>query len=277
MKKTATIEDWKELFQKETGRSADSAEYHPAPSIRTPVYMDTADQIGQQKSDITHSHITHHLILHASERQILLQNGSMLQPYHIQNIHTIGFTKEENEDLKTKFHTPVRSALQVTGIRPDQILYLNHKTSKQNPDVIKDWLENLFTKNNRVWYFPDDDFFWNAGIIQATKRYLSEKQADFAPEYGAYIPLSRVSFPDQEDQIIPLTNKLLSVAAAGISHFIWDIREMTNWQKNNLYLLFNVPEIIFRESKLYDHGNAIEGSAFFEQLTNEIYHLLNKK
>src|SRR5690625_2266638 len=65
MKKTATIEDWKELFQKETGRSADSAEYHPAPSIRTPVYMDTADQIGQQKSDITHSHITHHLILHA--------------------------------------------------------------------------------------------------------------------------------------------------------------------------------------------------------------------
>lgn len=274
MKKIATIEDWKELFQKETGRSADSAEYHPAPSIRVPVYMDASEQKQQKKSGTPPPHITHHLIIRTAELQILLQKISVLQPYHIQNIHTIGFTKEENEDLRNKFHSPNHSSLQVSGIRPDQILYLNLKKSKQTPDLIKGWLENLFTKNNRVWYFPDDDFFWNAGVIQASKKYLLQKGVDPDPEYGAYIPLSKTSSADQEDQILPLTNKLLAVASAGVSHFIWDLRDMTDWQKNNLHLLFNIPEIIFRESKLYDYGNALDGSAFFDRLTGEIYHFL---
>lgn len=280
MKKTATYKDWQRLFRKETGRSAHDVKYNPAPSINVPVYTDVSGRKKTSSSSVTEqitAKIKHSLILPSSIQEFFSQGSEILSQYHVFEIRTIGFSEIENEKLRQKWNSSAESKTHFSNFQPDQLLFLDHTKIKQNLILLRDWRDHLFKNHNTVWHFPDDDFLWNIGVINGIKKYLSLKHPEILSETATYIPLSQIPNPGEEDQLIALTNRLLSTAAAGITHFIWDLREMTSWQKKNFHLLLNVPEILHRESRLYSYGNATDGSDFFENLAEEIFQFLVKR
>lgn len=250
MKKTATYEDWQRLFRKETGRNADEVKYNPAPPIRVPVYIDTSDiktAASETEAGPQVLRTEHHLILSEAGKMLSHRINNLQNHYHI----------SIDEFSET-----------------DPVLYLDHEAIKKDFQLLKSWCNRLTGSDSEIRHFPDDDFLLNIGLIKGVRKYLAEKYRQIPIKTSVYIPLSRLPFSEKEDQLIPLTNRLLSAAAAGIPHFMWDLRGMTSWQENNLPLLLNIPEILYRESRLYARGDATEGSAFFETLAEEIFHFL---
>lgn len=252
MKKTATFEDWQQLFQKETGRNAHEAKYNPAPPIHVPVYIEpskikTTSSIPEVRPPAPG--IEHHLIISAPGKMLAHRINNLSNHYHIST----------DELSKTA-----------------PLLHLDHKAVKKDFQLLKSWFNRIAGSNidKKIRHFPDDDFLLNIGLIKGIRKYLSQYGPKTILKTSVYIPLSRIPHSEKEDQLIPLTNRLLSAAAAGISHFTWDLRGLTSWQEHNLSLLLNIPEILHRESHLYSRGDATEGSAFFESLAEEIFLIL---
>lgn len=250
MKKTATYEDWQRLFRKETGRHAGEAKYNPAPPIHVPVYIDTSaikTPAPESESGPKALRIKHHLIISEPEKTLSHRVNTLHNHYHI--------STDEYSDT-------------------DSVLHLDHGAVKKDFHVLKNWCDRLTGSDKEIRHFPDDDFLLNISLIKGIRKYLSQYGPKTILKTSVYIPLSRIPHSEKEDQLIPLTNRLLSAAAAGISHFTWDLRGLTSWQEHNLSLLLNIPEILHRESHLYSRGDATEGSAFFESLAEEIFLIL---
>lgn len=271
MKKQGTFEDWKALFQKETGRSSDEAGYHPAPGLSSPVYIDEGGKTAMypEPEFETRPPVSHQLIIEPGLESFLADQASDLSDYLITTITGIGFTPEEKRRMEEFLAGKEDFSLEFWQDSPS---YFDLAEAKARPELLFQWREDLLNSEGKWWFAPADDLLWNTGILRGIQKLTSDSGPGNKDKHDpeAYIRTAFLEHAGDEEQLIPLTNRLLAMAIAGIRHYVWDLRGMTPWQRDHWFLLLNVPEILSREAQIFSYGDPLEGSGFFENWSNRV-------
>lgn len=271
-------EAWSTLFRvDQQGKSPHDMVYQPVPEVSLTPYQNPANK-GPNFHEHLVSHISHSMVINSKTAELLNNNSINTASYEIDSVYGIN---SDNNSMKGNQFFETFQPKKFEHVLPEkrvnlQILDFRNKTILED---LKKVLHRFDAQNNHhIWITPGHDFFWNIGLIRGIKKYQSSniKQNSTSVPLSVYVPLQTYQQAN-ESQLIALSNQLLSTLISGIGHFVWDLRNSSSWQLENLSYLLNVPEILVREGKILGEKDPIKGSGFFEELSDQVATYLSKK
>ncbi len=270
-------EDWRKLFRAEQkGKSPEDRMYQPVPEVEISPYLIQKESSNPSFPNY-HSGVSHSFVIDSCSVFWLSDFADQLKPYQIKkiygDIYLMMERKENNSLQKIDFESRV-------DYKPEnnQAPIIFDFRDKAILNKINESAGFLLDSDRDIWITPGDDFLWNIALIRGLRKYLVNISGHtfFSHRFSIYLPLKESEHKENEIQLIPLSNQLLSMMVSGLSHFIWDIRKISDWQHSNLFYLLNVPEILAREGKILIEKDPIQGSDFIEELSDKVFNYLQE-
>ena len=271
MTENKDFERWESLFQKELkGKTPAEMAYHPHPDIMMIPYAHGLTKASQSFTSSA-SGVTHSFVIDEDSAPWLPGIWDRLQEYEI-----VSLVGAEEDAPGVNLGELARELAQIDemaglpNIQPPPVILDFGAVSVL--EKFKEVVRSPTSENRNLAITPGHDFIWNTALLRGLQKYqlkIREDQGLLSLE-SVYIAWRHLDLSGEEGQLIPLTNRLLSLMTGGLHHMIWDIREASEWQKANLNYLLNVPEILVREGRIFQDRDVIRGSGLFEELSDRI-------
>ncbi|HLU94901.1 MAG TPA: hypothetical protein VKZ54_12280 [Membranihabitans sp.] len=270
MTENKDFERWESQFQKELkGKTPAEVAYHPHPDIVMTPYSQGWTK-GTPSFTSSASGVTHSFVIDEESTSWLPGMWDRLQEYEI--VSLVG-TEEDTPDVNLDEWAHELAQIDERGglrIQPPPVILDFGAISVL--DKIKETMQKSDSEKRNLAVTPSHDFIWNTALLRGLQKYKLKIGEDPGPLSleSVYIAWRHLDLSGEEGQLIPLTNRLLSLMTGGLHHMIWDVREASKWQKANLNYLLNVPEILVREGRIFQDQDVIRGSGLFEELSDRI-------
>lgn len=266
------IEAWREEFKRErNGRKPEVYSYQPNSEIEIPPYLDRQNKPTTAISPVSPD-ASHSFVIDKHDQAEFLGLLPKLEDYQCEFLYQYEDGNDSFTSSPIKNKTPQSTSgagLPNSNSTSLVILDLNQKSVLEDT---RHHLAEFSGKNLNLCLIPGDDFLWNTGYVRGIQKYnksLPDK-TKIADPVSIYIPLHSIPAAENERQLIPLTNRILSFMVCGLHHCMWDLRDWKDWQKKHLHLLLNIPEILTRESEILSNGDVVRGSDFLESLSDKV-------
>lgn len=283
MTNSKSYEAWQNLFEKEQkGKTPESKSYQPVNGLNMLPYSEQS-QIPPTSFPHIQKIFLHSFIADTSTVKWLVHQSESLNQYQIKSIFYTNNTDQQDDTLEVFENI----AEVFANIASDGIVQL--ETDPQSkipvldfgaPDILSDIKEccsDSHENQGKIRIIPGTDLLWNIGLLRGWMKHQAAqamKSTDPSP-FSIYIDLQSYN-TNQEDQLINLTNQFISMMVCGLHHCIWDLRNISEWQKSHFYNLLNIPEILTREGHILTDTDPIAGSGFFEELSAKVFNHLQK-
>src|SRR5690606_31334441 len=247
MTENKDFERWESLFQKELkGKTPAEMAYHPHPDIMMSPYSQGLTQ-GNPSFTSSASGVTHSFLVDEDSASWLPGMWDRLQEYEIVSLIGAEDTPGVDLDEWVRELAQIDKGAGIPIIQPPPVILDFGAVSVL--DKIKETMQKSDAEKRNLAVTPGHDFIWNTALLRGLNKYKLKIGEDPDPLSleSVYIAWRHLDLSDEEGQLIPLTNRLLSLMTGGLPHIIWDVREASKWQKANLNYLLNVPEILVRE------------------------------
>lgn len=274
MSKKKEIHKWRELFSREQqGKKPEEMMYQPTPEISTLPYFDLK-RYPSPSFQCGGTHISHSFVVDVKSLKWFSNYAERLKPYNIRSIY--GYSNVVKDKQVLRLLEKIDHKDYKGSLPGDDHLRILDFRFKNDLQLIKETIRKAQPENPLYWVIPAYDFLWNVGLLRGIEKYISNstEKISVGDFFQIYLPLKELHHNENESQLIPLSNQILSLMVSGVNHFIWDVREISHWQEMHLTTIMNVPEILAREGKVLSKEDPIQGSAFFEELSNKVYHFL---
>ncbi|GAA5221625.1 hypothetical protein [Membranihabitans marinus] len=270
MKKNYSLQDWEALFTRELkGGNPSSFHYSPLDSIELPPYIQPENQ--SSFSIPQHSSIKHSFHWNLSD-ELAQQYTSLLSDYTL--THWFSSPALKHKDLpSTKFESLIEINPNLLKTRDDQKIITLH-IDHINPSSFR--IADYFKNEDRIqlWIRPSHDIYLNMGMIRGIQKALHK--LGFTDRCQLYTEINASEMNDLHQNMIAWTLQCTASLLAGLNQFIWHLAPVQKIKIENLSLILNIPEILIREANLTKAGDAIQGSDFLEELSDQIATLIMK-
>lgn len=279
MTNNKSYEAWQSLFEKEQkGKTPESRFYQPVAGLNMLPYS-AHDQNSPASFPHPQKIFSHSFIADASSTNStkwLAHHSESLSQYQINSIFYTNNT-DQKDDMLEAFQNRVSEGIINLETDPQSKIPVFNFGAPDILSDIKQYCNNSHENQGKIRIIPGTDFLWNVGLLRGWMKHQVTQSIESADPclFSIYIDLQSYN-TEQEDQLINLTNQFISMMVCGLHHCIWDLRNISEWQKGHFHNLLNIPEILTREGHILTGTDPIAGSDFFEELSEKIFNSLQE-